>query len=134
MDMLMSFTRSRMPSTITRSGLHRVTASRNRSRRSFHGNGVGGEAPHCHQHTRDERLTRLRLTRYRHQFPSRKAGLAIQMEQEFHRFQLLLRRNPQLLQQQHLWTQRRLFVRMLQFRIQLAHYILIHTFIYWLFF
>ena len=33
---LMSFTRSRMPSTITRSGLHLLTASHNRLRRSFH--------------------------------------------------------------------------------------------------
>ena len=33
---LMSFTKSRMPSTITRSGLHLVTASHNSLRRSFH--------------------------------------------------------------------------------------------------
>ena len=52
-----------------------------------------------HQHRRDERLTRLRLTRYRHQFAPRETRLTIQVEQEFHRLQLLLRRNPQLLQQ-----------------------------------
>jgi glutamate synthase (NADPH/NADH) small chain len=60
--------------------------------------------------------------------PSEGTG-EVALEQKFHRLQLLLRRNPQLFQQQHLRTQRRPLARMLQLRIKQTHHILIHNYI-----